>query len=346
MVPAVIDPSQKIVTDFFGNLKSGEEVNKHTLSSAELSCSILDFGAVVQTLELNSNTRTRVTPLILNYPSLTGYEADPYYMGCMVGRTAGRIGGSAYVIDGKQARLTSNEGKNHLHGGTQGFSKKLWSRTPTPPEHAGECAGPHITLSLISPDGDEGHPGDVHVWVTYEIRKNSLLIHSLAKTKTAAHVNLTNHMYFNLGGKLEPIDEHRLFVSSEAILETNQDHIATGRIVAPPPALSWTTQREIGAQAIDHTYVLKSVAPAAKLSHPSTGIEMTIITDQPVMQVYTGDYLAHQGRSSDYANLNARFGICLETQQFPNAPNCPEFPSTRIDVQHTYRSKTEFSFNV
>ena len=346
MVHAVILSTHEIVTESFGNLNSGTAVDKHTLASAHLSCSILEFGAAVQTLVFSSKTGASVTPLVLSYPSLAGYAADPFYMGCMVGRTAGRIGGSAYVLDGKQARLTSNEGNNHLHGGTCGFNKRLWSRTPTPPEHKGECIGPHITLSLLSPDGDEGHLGEVQVWVTYEIRQNSLFIHSLAKSSSAAHVNLTNHMYFNLGGGLGPIDDHRLFVSSEAILETTTEQVPTGRIVAPPPAISWTTEREIGTQAIDHTYLLNSDTPAARLSSPATGIAMTVITDQPVMQVYTGDYLTSQGQEAGPAKLKARQGICFETQGFPNAPNCPDFPSSRIDSGSFYKSKTEFRFTI
>jgi aldose 1-epimerase len=345
MVPAMNDPSHEIVTEYLGAMRSGAAVNRHTLSSVELSCSLLDYGAAVQTLEFKSKTSASVTPLVLSYPSLAGYEADPFYMGCMVGRTAGRIGGSAYVLDGKQARLTANEGNNHLHGGTCGFNKRLWQRTPTPPEHEGECIGPHITLSLLSPDGDEGHLGEVQVWVTYEIRQNSLFIHSLAKSPSAAHVNLTNHMYFNLGGSLGPIDDHRLFIASKEILETSPDQVPTGRIIATPSPLSWATERAIGAQAIDHAYVLEPAAPAARLSSPATGIAMTVITDQPAMQVYTGDYLTNQGHGVGLAKLRARQGICFETQGFANAPNCPDFPSSRIDSGSYYKSKTEFRFS-
>lgn len=351
MVHAVIHSTQEIVTESFGNLNSVTAVDRHTLASAHLSCTILEFGAVVQTLALKSNTNSSTTPVALSYSTLAAYESDPFYMGCMVGRTAGRIGGAAYVLDGMQARLTANEDKNHLHGGICGFNKRLWQRTPTPPEHAQQCSGPHITLSLLSPDGDEGHPGEVQVWVTYEIIQNSLLIRSLAKSSSAAHVNLTNHMYFNLGSGLGPIDDHRLFIASNEILETSPDQVPTGRIIPPPPSLSWTTEREIGTQAIDHAYILNSgapgkpPAPATRLSSPATGIAMTVITDQPVMQVYTGDYLTNQGHGAELAKLKPRQGICFETQGFPNAPNCPDFPSSRIDSGSSYKSKTEFRFS-
>lgn len=336
----------------FGRLSDGREVTAYRLQNhTGAEAVILDYGCTVQSLKVPNRFGT-ATDVVLGYQTAAEYEANDGYFGAVVGRVGNRIGASSFSLDGKTYRLAANEGRNHLHGGVNGFDRRFWDA---------EASGERVVFSRISPDGEEGYPGSLVVRVAYELQEgNKLLITYDAVSDSATPVNLTNHSYFNLHGGGD-IRSHTLQLNAQLFAEIDGELLPTGWLspVAGTP-LDFTSPKEVGrdlgaefeqmrlAGGYDHNFVLDHsipVQPSARLVGPDTGIVMTVETAAPGIQVYSGNAIQPR-RGKDGAVLTAHSGICLETQNFPDAVHHSNFPNSILRPGSRYQSHTSYGFSL
>ncbi len=331
----------------FGTLADGREVRAATLDwPGGLSVEVLEFGAVLR--RITAPTAAGPVDAILGHDSLEACEADALYLGPVVGRCANRIGAAAFELDGEPVRVSANEGRNCLHGGATGFNKRLWRfEPPSDPD------GRQITLGYVSPDGEEGFPGRVDVRASYALTApDTLEISYEATAARATPVNLSQHLYFNLGGDLaRDVLDHTLRVAASAITPVRQDLIPTGeRMAVDGSPFDLRAARRIGealagahpqlsiAGGFDHNWALDGQGRGAdlELHSPASGLTLAIATDQPGMQIYSG-----QGLKPPYPRHGA---IVFEPQGFPDAVNHPQFPSVIVRPGRTYRHRSTYRF--
>lgn len=282
---------------------------------------VLPYGGHLVTVEVpDRDGRTANVVVALDRAEDYREPARNPHLGSVVGRYANRIGGARFVLDGVEHRLVANEGPNTLHGGPTGWSRRDW----TVDAHTDT----EVRLSLLSPDGDGGFPGNVSATVRYAVSAHTLEMEATATTDRPTVVSMTQHAYWNLAGE-GTVDDHLLDVSSDEVLEVDRQLVPTGRRRKVPrlggPVGVWDT-----------CFVLSSGNPAAHLEDMVSGRRLTVRTDQPSLQVYTGEGLG--------APFGPRAGVCLEPQGFPNAPNRPGFPSTVLRPGETYRWRTRWEF--
>jgi aldose 1-epimerase len=308
-------------------------------------------GLIVEILSLGATVHRICAPgsdgpieTVAGYPSLEGYAADTGYLGAIVGRCANRIGDASFALDGDTFHVSANEGANCLHGGVIGFNKRLWEiETPDP-------ARPRAVLTYVSPDGEEGFPGEVRVRAHYELTTDDTLrIEYAAETDRATPVNLSQHIYFNLSGGGDILD-HVLQIAGSAITPIRGDLIPTGDLM--PLAGTPVDLREgrvIGEamaephpqlaipSGFDMNWALASPpGPAVKLTSPKTQLSLEIETDQVGLQVYAG-----QAMPAPFVRCAA---LALEPQGFPDAVNHPNFPSVILQPGQTYRHRSVYRF--
>lgn len=315
----------------------------HQVHLSELGACLLN----VEWMTENEN----LTPLLLSYASFEQRLKDTFYIGSTVGRFGNRIAHGKFTLDGKEYSLATNNDPGgipcHLHGGVDGFNRRVWSGEAFETAHS-----QGVTFTLTSPDGDENYPGNLTVAVTYEFNDDNELIWSAtATTDQATPVNIINHAYWNLsGGADKDVHDHILQIHADQFLPRDEGMIPTGEIatVTDTP-MDFTSPRRIGddvdsdyepialAQGYDHCWVLHQESHtstpqlAATLRHPRTGRSVEILTDQPGIQCYTGNFL-----DKPFAR---RAGIAMETQSFPDAPNHPNFPNSILRPGETYSHK-------
>ena len=331
----------------FGTLSDGRAVTAWRIDTAAgASLTVLDYGATVQSLCVPG--RNGLVDVVLGYDTAAEYEKNDAYLGATIGRVGNRIGGAAFSLGGVTYELAKNDGANHLHGGVKGFDKVFWAA------EAGENC---VAFSRRSPDGEEGYPGNLDVTVTFTLTEgNALRIAYDAKTDKDTLVNLTNHSYFNLSGGGSVLD-HLLTVYAERFCEGDSGCLPTGKLlpVAGTPfdfREAKPIGRDIGADdaqlhgagGYDHNYVLAG-RRAALLYSERTGIEMSVDTDLPGMQVYSGNFLTER-KGKGGAAIAQRGALCLETQLFPNGMACWGFPSPVLRAGQTMHSETAYSFSV
>ncbi len=296
--------------------------------------------------------------VVIGHDSAKEYvESEEAYFGAICGRYANRIAKGKFSIDGEEYTLAVNNGPNALHGGLKGFNAVLWE--------AEQLAENKIAFTYRSEDGEEGYPGNLAVRVAYILREdNSLEIDYFAVTDKDTVINLTNHAYFNLSGNGdESVHDHILEIKAKEYLPTDETAIPYGK---PEPVIgtpfNFTAPMEIGlhidddvdqlkwARGYDHTYILDkplgSYGFSARCTSPKTGIVMEVYTDQPGVQLYTGNWMSGNMRGKHDAKYPARAALCLETQHYPDSPNRPEYPTTRLNVGEEFHSKTTFLFKV
>ncbi|HSI71275.1 MAG TPA: aldose epimerase family protein [Gillisia sp.] len=265
------------------------------------------------------------------------YEDENRCFGASVGRYAGRISNGRFELDGKEYLLSEKNGV-HLHGGHRGLQHKLWKLE--------EQAENFLVLSCFSEDGEEGYPGDLEVKVKYSLTElNELIIDYTAYTNKATPVNLTNHTYFNLNGE-QDITDHELFLDSEKILQVDEKLRPTGNFVSlGTHKKNFSPSKPVGMTEVDDVYVLRKEKPeAARLFAPQTGIEMKVSTNQPAMIVYIPKELLQLW---EYKTGHKEFpSICLEAQNFPDAPNHEKFPSSILKPGEEYLNHTVFQFSL
>lgn len=356
----MIAASPSIQQRIFGRTSGGEDVTCFTVrGSGGVGLSVLDYGAVVQALHVPDRDG-RAADVVLGYDDLAGYEGDRFYLGAAIGRCAGRIGGAAFTLDGTRHVLSANAAPNHLHGGWRGFGAVVWRARPF---ESAEGAG--VVLEHSSPDGDEGYPGTLDVRITYTVSdENALSVDYHATADRPTPVNLTQHAYFNLAGEGSgDVLGHELTVHAASYTPLDAGLLPTGEIAAVDGTpLDFRAPRRIGerigadheqlriAGGYDHNFVLEggggpAPAPAARLVDPPSGRVLEVLTTEPGMQLYTGNFL-----DATHAKHGHRYGphagLCLETQHFPDSPNQPGFPSIILRPGDEYRSRTEFRFSV
>ncbi|HTJ00203.1 MAG TPA: aldose epimerase family protein [Dongiaceae bacterium] len=334
----------------FGTLPDGRPVKLFTLrNAAGLLARITNFGTIITELHV-PDRQGRLGDVVLGFDRLETYLADTHYLGCTVGRVANRTAKGRFTLDGKTYKLAVNNGSNHLHGGLQGFDRALW--------HAVPQKGAAIQFTHTSPDGDEGYPGKLEVTVLMTLTDaNELRIDYTATTDRATPINLTNHSYFNfLGGG--DILGHELMLAADHYTPVDDTSIPVGEIrpVAGGP-MDFNQRQPIGARfnqltgeriGYDHNYVLrgggKSLALAAQLYEPQTGRFMEVLTTEPGIQVYTGNWLDGTAPAKGGKSVPRYAGIALETQHFPDSINQAQFPSVVLRPGQTFRSTTIYRF--
>ena len=346
-------------TAVFGKLPNGREVHQYTLSNgAGLTARIIDYGATITSLSV-PDRNGHVADVVLGYDTLEEYIHGTAYFGAIVGRYGNRIAKGRFELDGKQYQLTVNDGENHLHGGKTGFNKVLWDVSIP-----GNPAEASIHLQYVSPDGEEGYPGTVTLRVTYTLTdKNELRIDYEGITDGPTILNPTQHSYFNLSGEFtRDILDHLLMIEADGITPVDLGLIPTGTImnVADTP-MDFRTPMAIGAhiddqneqlkygKGYDHNWVLKGnaggVRKAAELYDAASGRMMSVFTDQPGIQFYSGNFLDGTAKGKNGIAYKRRSGLCLEAQAYPDSPNKPQFPSVTLRPGQTYRQTTIYQFS-
>jgi aldose 1-epimerase len=329
----------------FGTLGDGRPVQVVTLSRpGGLTVEVLDYGAIVHRVCMPTPSGPIET--VLGFTDIEAYEADASYQGAVVGRVANRIGGARFVVDGEVFRVTANEGANCLHGGRPGFDKRLWRFE--------EMTEASAVLSYRSPKGEEGFPGALAAFVRIALTADDTMeIVWQARSTRATPVNLTHHLYFNLSGRRGgDVLEHELRIAASAMTPVRPDLIPTGRIVTVDGTpFDLRAPRSIGALisqpdpqliiggGIDHNWALDAGSgPQVSLRSPETGLTLSIDTDHPGVQVYSG-----QGLKAPFAPYA---GLALEPQNFPDAMNQPGFPDPILRPEDLYRRRAAYRFQV
>lgn len=340
-------------------MPDGRGVERHVLTnSCGASISVIDYGAIVTSIIVPDRSGL-LGEVTLGFADLAGYLRDTCFLGAVVGRYANRIAGGQFELLGKRYQLPKNNGPNHLHGGPEGFYAALWKSQWT-----GSGDSQALKLSIESPDGAAGYPGALQVSVRYAFDdENRLTVDYEAVTTAPTVINLTQHSYFNLAGQGSILD-HELQVEAARYTPTDATSIPTGELrdvagtafdFRRPMALGARIeapdeQLQLGA-GYDHNFVLDGepgqLRRACTLYCPRSGRRLSLRTTEPGMQLYSGNFLPKDGSvSRGKQSFGYREGLCLETQHFPDSPNRPEFPSTRLDPGQRFHSSTVFEFSV
>lgn len=339
-------------------MPDGQVVSLFTLRNATgMEAKITNYGGYIVSLTAPDKAGTFAN-ITLGQATLADYLPGTS-LGPIIGRFGNRIASGKFTLDGTAYTLAINNNGNHIHGGRVGFNKKYWTATPI------DGNEPALKLHYTSPDGEEGYPGTLSVEVTYTLQKdNALRIDYRATTDKPTIVNLTNHAYFNLSGLRRDVLDNELMVNANTYLPTDKTQIPTGerRPVAGTPFdftkptvigrhIDDTTDAQIRyAGGYDHCWVFTDPSDKLKLGatvyDPMSGRLMTMYTTEPAVQVYTANNLNGKLQSPEGVAYTRRFGICLETQHFPDSPNHPDFPTTTLRPGQTYKSTTVYQFSV
>jgi aldose 1-epimerase len=342
-------------------IATGEPVEAVELSNAQgMRVRVLTLGALIQSL-CAPDRSGRCVDVVLGHGSAREYLAKPQYFGAAIGRYANRIARGRFTLDGREHRLETNDGPNHLHGGSHGFDKQLWRI-----DSLASGREAHAVLSRISPDGEAGYPGELHAAVTYLLNdRNELTIEYRARTTQATIVNLTHHGYFNLAGEGAGRDvmSHRLTLFADAYTPVDDTLIPTGeRRAVAGTAFDFRTARAIGeriregsdaqlriARGYDHNFIVNgapgTLRPAARLEDPVSGRRLELFVTAAGLQFYSGNFLDGSSTGKSGGLYRQGDGLCLEPQAFPDSPNRPDFPSVRLDPGAEYVNRMLFRFS-
>lgn len=342
----------KITSRPFGATGDGRAVTLYRMENMTGAyVELLDWGARIHAIGMPDKSGG-IVDVCLGFADMAAYEQNAStYMGATVGRNANRLKDACFKLDNIVYHLSANEGKNQLHGGRNGFDSQIW-----------DCVMQEQMISFYrnSPHMEEGFPGLMRVTVNFKLTSiNELQITYTAMSEADTLVNLTNHTYFNLAGGGD-ICQHTLQVAAGRITPVDEQLIPTGEVRSvegtpydlrtPQPlgvALAGRDPMLEAANGFDVNYILEDAGmrPVAVLACPETGIRMTCMTDMPCMQLYTANMLAAAGgkNGADYGRYS---GVCLETQRYPNAANCPAFPSSVLKARQIFRTHTTYAFDL
>jgi aldose 1-epimerase len=345
----------------YGSTADSQRVSLYTLSNSHgIRIAITNYGGIVTSLRL-PDSQGRFADVVLGYDSLADYVRDNPYFGALIGRYGNRIARGRFSLDGVEYRLTANDGPHHLHGGLKGFDKVVWAAEP----YANQSeAG--LRLTYTSADGEEGYPGRLTASVTYALTNaDELRIEYLAESDRATIVNLTHHSYFNLAGHDSgDILSHELTLYADRFTPVDAGLIPTGELRSvsgtpfdfrEPVAIGARInaddeQLHFGPGGYDHNFVLSGDAEplrlAARVHEPGSGRTMEVLTTEPGIQFYSGNFLDGSQIGKGGRAYIHRSGFCLETQHFPDSPNKPQFPSTALRPGERYTSTTIYRFSV
>jgi aldose 1-epimerase len=344
----------------FGETREEKPVHLYILrNSSGAEARITNYGGILVSLAM-PDKKGELSDIVLGYDTLEEYIRDDAYFGCIVGRYANRIARGRFTLDGKEHRLSVNDGQNHLHGGTRGFNRAIWDCKVVEEE---DRSG--VVLFYLSHDGEEGYPGNLSTLVTYSLtNENELRLEYKATTEADTVVNLSHHSYFNLAGHgAGDVLGHVLTINANRFTPVDKGLIPTGKVRSvegtpmdfrKPTPIGEMINRDHGqikiAGGFDHNFVLDKaegeVELAARLYEPSTGRTMEVLTTEPGVQFYSGNFLKAVKRGKNGSIYGPHHGLCLETQHFPDSPNKPHFPSTVLRAGEEYRQTTVYRFTV
>lgn len=304
----------------------------------------------IKTADKNNN----LADVVLGYDDIEGYINGGSSQGALIGRYANRIGGAAFTLNGEKYLLTANDGKNSLHGGGVGYNKRVWELLCA--EYDKNSGENHVVFGYTSPDGEENYPGTVAITVDYCLNeKNELQLEYIAATSADTVLNLTNHVYFNLGGfDSGSVSDTQLQIFAEKYTPVGSDLIPTGEIAAVSGTkYDFTRLRKIDCEkngGYDHNFILPKatggeLVKAAYALEPKSGRTLTTYTDMPAVQLYTANGLSDEiGKGGK--EMKPYTAFCLETQFSPNTPNCPAFGSAVLKVDEKYHHTTVYKFGI
>lgn len=353
------DHMENVQVSDYGVTAKGDSVKQYTLTNKNgMKVEVINYGGIITSLTA-PDKNGKYQDVVLGFTKPEDYfNGNPYFFGALIGRYGNRIANAKFTLEGQTYELDKNDGPNSLHGGKEGFDTKIWAVEPVK-----EAQFPTLKLTYVSADGEEGFPGKLTTTVLYTLTDdNALEISYEATTDKATVVNLTQHSYFNLSGNFtHPITDHELQLKAEKFLPVNSTIIPTGeeKSVKGTP-FDFTVSKPIGkdinsdneqirlGQGYDHNWILegKGLRTIATVYHPASGRVMEVMTDQPGVQFYSGNFLDGKYETKTGGKYEKRNGFCLETQHYPDSPNQKAFPSTELKPGQKYQTKTIYKFSV
>jgi aldose 1-epimerase len=337
-----------------------QNIEKYRLENSNgVVVELLNLGGIITSIK-TPDSNGKIADIALGFDDPKQYLDRHPYFGAIIGRFGNRIAGGSFSLDDKDYQLAINNGSNHLHGGIKGFDKVFWDA-----ESFSVINASGVVLHYLSNHMEEGYPGNLSVSVTYTLTNDDILkVRYEASTDQKTIINLTQHSYFNLSGDFTAqIFDHELMLNADAFLAVDENQIPTGayRAVAQTPFdfSSFKTmgkdfnaeskQLEIG-NGYDHCFIINpsetAMVEAAVVHHPKSGRVMKVFTDQPGVQLYTGNFLDNTLTAKNGGTYGPQTGFCLETQHFPDAPNQSNFPTTVLNPGESFTSETWFQFSV
>ena len=348
------------MSELFGHLSDGRPVSVFTLTNRSgTEVRLITFGAAI----ISCRTRDRnglLADVALGFTDLASYVDHPAYFGAVVGRYANRISNAQFLIDGRTYTLAANDPPHHLHGGCRGFDKHVWNADALPHEEHRA-----VTFFRVSPDMEEGYPGNLHVQVRYTLTNDDdLIVDYTARTDAPTPVNLTQHTYFNLAGEGRgDVLDHRVAINASRYTPVTENLVPTGDVAAVDgtpfdlrdevcigDVIDRPHEQLRRARGYDHNFVVTrdgdGLVAAARVFEPTTGRTLDVLTTEPGVQFYSGNFLDGTLRGKARRVYSRRAGLCLETQHFPDSPNHPHFPSTILRPGIELTSRTVFRFGI
>ncbi len=343
----------------YGTTRDGKAVDEYTLTNAKgMVIKIITLGGIITAVHAPDRSG-KLADVVLGCNNVADYETKSSYFGALIGRYGNRIGKGSFTLEGKPYSLAVNDGPNSLHGGLKGFDKQVWAAKEVKSD-----TGVGLELSYLSPDGEEGYPGNLSVTVTYTLTDdNAIQINYSASTDQATVLNLTNHSYFNLSGSGSgTIYHHIVQINADRYTPVNNALIPTGELapVAGTPfdfrspkvingGLRSSHQQMVYGRGYDHNFVLNrrsssGLEMAARVYDPTTGRALEVWTTEPAIQFYTGNFLDGTVVGSSGALIRQGDALCLETQHYPDSPNQSNFPTTTLNPGDTYQTTTVYKF--
>jgi len=345
----------------YGTTAAGIAVDEYILTNTQgMEVRIITYGGIITSLRVPDRSGT-LANVVLGLDTLADYETKNPHFGCITGRCANRIAHGRFTLDGVDYTLATGHGPHHEHGGKVGFDKRVWAAEPSV-----SGSGPRLALMYLSPDGEEGYPGTLDTKVVYTLTDaDALHIDYMATTDRPTLINLTNHSYFNLAGNgAGDIYDHILMINADRYTPADQTLIPTGELApidgtpfdfriprAIGPGQRSTHSQIVIGRGYDHNFVLNRPVPddgalilAARLYDPGSGRVLEVLTTEPGMQLYAGNFLDATLIGSGGSLYRQSDGLALETQHFPDSPNHPAFPSVVLRPGQVYHSTTVFRF--
>jgi len=353
-----VEVKTNVTKQLVGKMPDGTPIDLYALADGRIEARIMNYGGYLVSLKVPDRSG-KLEDVVLGFDTLDQYVTNNYsnntaFLGPLVGRYANRIAHGSFTLDGRKYSLPLNNGENSLHGGPHGFHNQVWKA---------KSVTNGVELSYLSKDGEEGYPGDLSVVVRYTLTDGALRIEYSATTDKPTVLNLTSHSYFNLAGQGQGnILDHRLTLHASRFTPVDANLIPTGELreVASTP-LDFRKSTRIGeridadneqlhlGKGYDHNWVLdkkgRTLAEAAEVYEPTSGRVLKVLTTEPGIQFYSGNFLDGTIKGKGGTPYVRRSGLCLETQHFPESPNHPNFPSTELKPGEHYHSVTVYSFS-